>query len=1605
MNEGINHLFAGDGEMAGLVRSHDWSQTSLGAIKTWSSSLRTAVSICLNSRFPMVIWWGKELVLIYNDAWRPILGTKHPNALGKSGWEVWPEMWSTIGEQLNGVLKTGQATWSDDLLLPAMRYGYLEEAYFTYSYSPIFLENGEVGGAFTAVTETTKRVIGERQLRTLRELAAKTVEAKSVEKACKIACASLANNPYDIPVALLYLVENDGRQARLVGTVGIEAGTAASPLQVNLTQTSDQWQLAQVKSTGEAAFIDDLKTRFGELSGGVWEESPHSAMVLPIAQSGQKHQLSGLLILGVSPRRKFDDDYRGFFDLVANNVSTAIANAYAYEEERQRAEALAELDRAKTLFFSNVSHEFRTPLTLMLSPVEEILTHSANELPPDIHDQLNLVQRNGLRLLKLVNTLLDFSRIEAGRIQATYEPTDLATLTTELASVFRSAIEKAGMQLIVDCPPLPQPIYVDREMWEKIVLNLISNAFKFTFTGTITVSLRWIETEDTEQNRTAPLPLYPSASFVQLSIQDTGIGIPAAEIPHLFERFHQVKGAQGRNFEGSGIGLSLVQELVHLHRGTVTVTSVEGEGSCFTVSIPTGSRHLPQERISSKKATSHTLNASSYVEEAWRCLPDEESRGAEEQGSKGAGEQGSRGAGEQGRQRVAGVPPVVATAVSRGEVTIPTPLPSEAPQPLSPSAHILLADDNADMRNYVRRLLHQQYEVETVADGVTALERIRQHPPDLLLTDVMMPGIDGFELLRSLRADPQTQGIPIILLSARSGEESRLEGLAAGADDYLIKPFSARELLARVEANLKMARLRRDAAQRERELQTVSEAAQRQAETATTNLETLLATIQDQFFVLDREWRYVYASDRVVEIVGIPRENLLGKKIWDVFPDTVDTDFYTQAHRAMAEQLVTQFEYFYPAWQRWFENRMYPAAEGLSILVTDITERKLAEAALQKSEAIARAKAEELETLMQISPVALWIAHDPNCHYITANQTAYELIRTKPGEWATATPPDGSYPFHFKQLRNGQEIAPYDLPMQRAARTGQEVTDELEFVFEDGTVKFIYGSAVPLKNEQGEIRGVVAAFVDITERKHTEEALKESELKFRTLADTMPQLFWTTRSDGYHEYFNRRWYEFTGMTLEQTQGWGWNDVLHPDDVDRCLAVWHESLRTGKEYNIEYRFRRASDGQYRWFLGQAFPLRDQNGQIIRWFGSCTDIHDQKCALEERDQALERERAAREEAEVANRIKDEFLAVLSHELRSPLNPILGWTKLLLTRKFDEQATKNALRTIERNAKLQTQLIEDLLDVSRILRGKMVLNVCPVDLATVIIAAMETVRLAAEAKGIQIQTVIASNVGLVTGDSARLQQVVWNLLTNAVKFTPEGGQVTIQLQQVGTKAEIQVQDTGKGINPEFLPYVFEYFRQEDGTTTRKFGGLGLGLAIVRHLVELHGGTVKATSLGEDKGATFTVTLPLMTAVPQKEEVILPAVTICDLSHLKILVVDDDVDIRELLLTILEQNGATVKIVASALEVLHTIDEFQPHVLISDIGMPDVDGYMLIRQIRAQKPEMFPKLRTVALTAYAGEIDQRQALAAGFQRHITKPVDPDELVAAIASLVESTE
>ena len=694
------------------MRELDWRTSAVGPVSQWPQSLRTAVSICLGSRHPIVLWWGPDRTMFYNDAYRPMLGaSKHPQFLGRSGRDCWSDIWDIIGPMMDQVLATGEATWSEDFFLLMSRHGYVEETYFTFSYSPIRDEDGRPAGIFNACTESTGRVIGERRLRTLRELA---IEARSAREAARTCAEVLDHDRRDIPFALVYLRDESGTGFELAAQLGFDGEVAM------------QWPLAEVVERRAPLSIAGLRAR--ALPKGPWAESPDEALALPIAMPGGRPD--GVIVLGISPHRAFDDDYRGFFELVAGHVSTAIANARALESERARAESLAEIDRAKTAFFSNVSHEFRTPLTLMLGHTEQALASPTRTLGGD---ELDAVHRNGLRLLKLVNNLLDFSRIEAGRATACFEPTDVSRLTASLASAFHSAAARAGLQLTIDCPPLDELVAVDQDMWEKIVLNLISNALKFTFEGEVAARVRAIE------------------DGIELVVRDTGTGIPAHELGHLFERFHRVQGARARTHEGTGIGLALVHELVKLHGGRIAVRSEVGIGTTFTVTIPRNAATTTARRSDARESTS----MAAYVEEArhWSA-------------------------------------------------------PKSAPIVAGEHAHILLADDNADLRAYVTGILASEYEIEPVEDGVIALAAARARKPDLVLSDVMMPRLDGFGFLRALREDEKLRDVPFILLSARAGEEATVEGLDAGADDYLVKPFSARELRARVRTHLQLMRLR-----------------------------------------------------------------------------------------------------------------------------------------------------------------------------------------------------------------------------------------------------------------------------------------------------------------------------------------------------------------------------------------------------------------------------------------------------------------------------------------------------------------------------------------------------------------------------------------------------------------------------------------------------------------------------------------------------------------------------------------------------------------------------------------------------------------------------
>ncbi|MGY1591960.1 SpoIIE family protein phosphatase [Geodermatophilus sp. SYSU D00708] len=750
MNEGglERSLFADGGEVGRAMAQRNWAETPLGPPESWPAELRNVVRILLTSRFSMWAAWGPELTFFYNDAYmHDTLQAKHPLALGRPAREVWAEIWGDIGPRIESVLHTGVATWDEDLLLFLERNGYPEESYHTFSYSPLDDADGRTGGMLCVVTETTGRVVGERRMATLRDLAAAVAATRTQADVLDAVCEQLGRNLADLPFSLAYVAEADGT-ARLGCAAGIAPGSAAAP---HVLRPGDGvWPLARALA-GEHVLVEELPDRFPGLPTGDWRRPPQEAVLVPIGAT--PGGVTGFLVTGLNPHRRYDDRYRGFLELVANQIASGLQAASSYEAERSRAEALAELDRAKTDFFSNVSHEFRTPLTLIAGPVAELRHSPAANADPRISQELEVIERNTLRLQKLVNTLLDFSRIQAGRIDARFEPVDLAATTSELASVFRSAVTRAGLDFTVDCAPLGEPVHLDRDMWEKVVLNLLSNALKFTFTGGIAVRLR------------------PVDDGAELTVSDTGTGIPTEELPRLFERFHRVAEARGRSGEGSGIGLAMVRELVVLHGGTIGVDSVLGQGTTFTVTLPFGTEHLPSDRLAEGAGDAPAVSpaATPYLTEALRWLPG---------GDDGA--------------------------------TAPVPLPGAGAR----AGRVLVADDNADMREYVRRLLAPRYDVRVVADGRLALEAALADPPDLVVSDVMMPGMDGVQLLAALRADPRTARVPVVLLSARAGEEAAVEGLAAGADDYLVKPFSAQELIARVGAHLGLGRARRAAEER-----------------------------------------------------------------------------------------------------------------------------------------------------------------------------------------------------------------------------------------------------------------------------------------------------------------------------------------------------------------------------------------------------------------------------------------------------------------------------------------------------------------------------------------------------------------------------------------------------------------------------------------------------------------------------------------------------------------------------------------------------------------------------------------------------------------------
>ncbi|MGQ0645884.1 MAG: PAS domain S-box protein, partial [Elusimicrobiota bacterium] len=1530
-------FLAGGGEMGALMRATDWSKTPLGSPDAWPQSLRTAVSIMLESRFAMVVAWGPEFRFFYNDRYKPILGSKHPAALGSPGGEIFPEVWNVVGPEFERV-RRGESFAVDDWLLPLDRNGYLENCWFTLSYSPIRDESGGVGGLLAVVAETTGRVEGERRLAVLKDLARGASEAKTASQAAESAAAVFGRSPLDVPFSLIYLLETDGRTLRLAAASGLERGSPASPEILDLSATT-AWPLEDVVAARRARVLDGLESRFGPLTGGPDPEKTHTAILLPLARPGSDRAY-GALVAGVSPRRALDDRYRSFFELAAEHITAGLGNAAAWEEERRRAEALAEIDRAKTAFFRNVSHEFRTPLALLLGPMQDALS---SDKPLEGED-LSAAHRNGLRLLKLVNTLLDVARVEAGRAEAVFEAVDLSALTSDLASSFRSAVERAGLRLNVDCPPLGRPVHVDRSLWEKIVLNLLSNAFKHTFEGEISVSLRIRD------------------GRAVLSVRDTGVGIPPDDLPRIFDRFHRVKDARSRSHEGTGIGLSLVRELVKLHKGSVEAASAVGKGTALEVSLPLGTAHLPADRIGARPTLASTaLGTNPYVEEARQWLPD------------------------------------------AGRASSP-PSPGPAPAPASRPGRILVADDNADMRAYLRRLLEGRWTVEAAADGREALEAARRRPPDLVLTDVMMPGLDGFALLRELRADPRTRGIPVVMISARAGEEARVEGLRFGADDYLVKPFSAPELLARVQAHIRVAAGRRELEEARGEIEALYQVSRALA--AELDLDKLVQKVTDAgteltgakfgafFYNVDDGQGGSYllytlsgAPREAFEKLGLPRNTPIfqptfkgdgpvriadvrsdprygkvgphhgmpaghlpvrsylavpvksrsGEVLGGLFFGHSEPGVFTErsermglavaAHAAVAldnarllesarrqraaaekaaEDLRLSEERYRLAirasndvlwdwsaatgqvvWSEslrtvlghdpaqaagpiqhamaWWTDHIHPddrarvsetfhhalesggdswlaeyrfrradgsyatildrghlsrdAAGAMTRFIgsmMDITERKKSEIALKESEEqlllalhaarmvawewnavndVVRATANRADIYGQAKiekaeqGFALIHPDDRERHRALVDgavasgkpyHSEFRIVRPEDGavvwlaEWGRAAFDEGG---RLKKISGvvmditerrradrrlevlvssiDDHLVTYDhnwrytFVNEPAARVLGKSREELlgkciwdlfpdavgnqyyRELHDAAQGKRVVGSEhfYPPFNKWFENRfypseeGVTVFSTDVTARKRAEAALRESEERFRSLADTAPVMIWMSDAEGRAVYLNKAWLDFTGRPHEKELGHGWTESVHPEDLPRCVETFKAALGKREPFGMEYRVRR-HDGEYRWVLDNGIPRFAPDGAYAGYIGSIIDVSDAKNALEtvhrmnadlerrvrertgelvQANSALEK---ARDQALEAVRAKSQFLANMSHEIRTPLNAVIGLAGLLLRGGLPPEP-KSQAETLRASADALMAVINNILDFSKIEAGKMSLQ----------------------------------------------------------------------------------------------------------------------------------------------------------------------------------------------------------------------------------------------------------------------------------------------------------
>lgn len=1360
------------GELGEMIRNYDWASTSLGSISHWPQSLKTTLSLMLNSKNPTWVSWGADSIFFYNDAYIDVLGRdKHKWVLGQPTHLVWEEVWDNVGPLYDLAYNEGISTNVDDMQFFMRRGDFLEETFYSFSYSPIFNEQGQIGGVFCSNFETTPKILSARRNSVLSQLAENSVAAKTMDGAIDAAAKTLGRNTEDIPFALIYLLDNTGKKAEIARYIGVnEIIEKIFPRVVEFDSVDNDQaaMLTEIIKSGKIQVVDIAKSNI--YLKGQANQIVKKAIAVPFSMAG--NTAAGIMICGVNPTRKLDKDYQTFYEMASGQISTAIQNVTAIENERKRAEELAEIDKAKTAFFSNISHEFRTPLTLMLGPLEELLKH--NRLGTDEKEVVETTHRNAIRLLRLVNSLLDFSLIESGRLKAKFVPTDIAALTEDLTSNFRSIIETAGLELEVYTQPISQKVYADREMWEKIVFNLLSNAFKYTLSGTISVNV------------------YEEQNHAVLTVKDSGVGIPENELANMFTRFHRIQNTTGRSFEGTGIGLSMIKELINQHGGEITVESKVQEGTTFTVKIPFGKEHLQESHVYEEAIDSETFLADAYRKEAEIMLEKDDIE-------------------------------VESETISKNQEII------------------LIVDDNTDMRKHLRAIIEKQYRVITAVNGEDALNKLKKYSPSLIVSDIMMPVMDGIELLKRIKDNPDTSSIPVILLTARAGEESKIEGYETGADDYLIKPFSAKELVARIRSQLKIA--------------TTREHAHMQLQNLFMQAPAAICILKGKNFVVE------VANDNILEMWGKSADEMLNKPLLQGLPEAAEQGYdkllekvYNEGITHIDEEApfykiengVQKQTYVKFIYQPFYEED--GTISGIMVLANDITPQVEARKKIEESEA-------KFRNLIHEAHMPIVIIKGEDLVYDFVNDAYLRIYGLQREDFIGKKMLDA-----LPMLKTSA----IETNLKKVLHTGQtQIFTDVPVVFNrDGVIETRYFTSIyqPFI-ENGKIVGIISIVNEVTEQYLAKKIQEQNEQDLKIILEAMPQMAFRANAEGEPVFHSEKFYDYTGLNMDIAKETRWSTIIHPDMLEGTVKAWENSIKTGEEFDYAFQIKRASDNMYRWHLSRAVALRNEKGEIMQWVGTLTDIHEQKIFAEKleamvnsRTDELNASNKLLEqkniELEKSNKELESFNYVASHDLQEPLRKIQTFISFIKDRDMNQAEAEPYINKIHTSAGRMMQLIKDVLVYSRLSVEQQFEDVNLNNILETVLADYEL--LIKEKDAVINKTILP----VIKGIPLQMEQLFSNLISNSLKYSSETPVIEIFHLIENNTITLIFKDNGIGFDTEYSEQIFKLFQRLHGKG--EYAGTGIGLSICKKIAEQHGGTIQAES-SPGNGATFKIILPL--------------------------------------------------------------------------------------------------------------------------------------------------